>query len=114
MYTGRVGCHRSAGTALLFRPLAFAQLRECRREVSPVAIRAHPARRTLDSTQLAGAQEQELMRLARASLHANPVPSGIDRANASDAAIRDAHTITDREASRHPPTSNLLRVAIPG
>jgi hypothetical protein len=94
------------------RTLTLTQLRERGLEVPPVAVGTHPTGRARDPTQLAGAQEHKLVRLARAPLHANPVPPGHERADAADTAVRHAHTIAYTEAACHTLSSTLQPVAI--
>ena len=86
---------RLPGATRFGRALALAQLRESWFEVTAIPFRAHPAARAFDARQLARAQTQELVRLARPSLHANAVLAALDGTDASDATIRHTNTISD-------------------
>jgi len=87
--------------ALFSRTQTRALLGQGRLEIPPIPIRTHPALRALDPRQLTRTQLQELVRLTRAPLDANPVVPGLHGADAAHATVRHAHTVSHRKATAH-------------
>jgi hypothetical protein len=94
-------CSTSLALTPLLRRLPSSHLRQGRIEVADVALRAHPALRTIDPLQVSGDELEELMRLAGRASDPHPASRSDDLSHPSDSTVRDADAITDLELFTH-------------
>jgi hypothetical protein len=75
--------------------LALSHFRQCRLEIAPVSVGAHPAFRAGDTLQLSSFDHQELVGLACSPEYSNAILPALNGADPAYSAVPNPNAITD-------------------